>query len=53
MRGCGAVMWNEVSSVGRKRHARLLMTTSVAGLMMANLAAAQEAPSIQLEHDRH
>jgi iron complex outermembrane receptor protein len=48
MRGCGAVIWNDVSSTGYRRRARLLTTTSIAGLMMANVAAAQEAPSIQL-----
>ncbi len=48
MRGCRAVIWSDASSTGYKRRARLLMTTSIAGLMIANIAAAQEAPTIQL-----
>ena len=48
MRGCRAVIWTEASSSRRQRRARLLVTTSIAGLMMANIAVAQEAPSIQL-----
>jgi iron complex outermembrane recepter protein len=48
MRGSRAVVWNDVSSTGYKHRACLLMTTSVAGLVMAGIAAAQEASTIQL-----
>lgn len=48
MRGCTMVMANDASLTGYRRRARLLMTTSIAGLMLANVAMAQEAPSIQL-----
>ncbi len=48
MRECTMVMANDASLTAYRRRARLLMTTSIAGLMLANVAVAQEAPSIQL-----
>ena len=50
MRGCRTMIWNGVNSAGRKQrsHKRLLMTTSLATLMTAHLAYAQQAPTIEL-----
>ena len=51
MRGCRTMIWNGVNSAGRKQrsHKRLLMTTSLATLMTANLAYAQQAPTIGIQ----
>jgi iron complex outermembrane receptor protein len=40
--------WNNVSTIGQKRRVCLLMTTSIAGLLLTGAALSQEAGNIEL-----
>ena len=48
MRGSRAGIWGDVYRAGSRRKAFLLMSTSIAGLIMGGIAAAQESSNIQL-----